>query len=150
MKTGLDWLGLLFGGLFMSRRVIREKVIQTLYECEFRPEEQPEIVTVRSTELEGEERSHFLHLTEGVLKNASKLDEVYRPLLKKGWSLERISTVDRMILRLAVFELLYEKKVPKAVVINEAVELAKSFAGEESSRFVNGILGRVLETEVQK
>ena len=132
----------------MSRRVIREKVIQTLYECEFRPEEQQEIVSVRSAELDGEGRSHFLHLTEGVLQNEPRLDEVFRPLLKKGWSLERISTVDKVILRLAVFELLYEKEVPKAVVINEAVELAKSFAGEESSRFINGILGRVAEVEV--
>lgn len=134
----------------MSRRVIREKVIQTLYECEFRPEEQQEIVSVRSAELDGEERSYFLHLTEGVLQNEPRLDEVFRPLLKKGWSLERISTVDKVILRLAVFELLYEKEVPKAVVINEAVELAKSFAGEESSRFINGILGRVAEVEVGK
>ncbi|MBA4548554.1 transcription antitermination factor NusB [Thermoactinomyces intermedius] len=131
----------------MSRREIREKVIQTLYECEFRPEEQEEIVSVRSTGLAGEERSYFLHLTEGILQNAFRLDEVFRPLLKKGWSLERIPTVDKMILRLAIFELLYEKDVPKAVVINEAVELAKSFSGEESGRFINGVLGRVAKEE---
>ncbi len=77
----------------------------------------------------------------------SSLDEVFRPLLKKGWSLERIPTVDKMILRLAIFELSYEKDVPKAVVIDEAVELAKSFSGEESGRFINGVLGRVAKEE---
>ncbi|MBA4600909.1 transcription antitermination factor NusB [Thermoactinomyces mirandus] len=126
----------------MSRRTVREKVIQTLYECEFHTDRRQEVVVSRSTQIDEKERPFFLHLAEGVMSRVSQLDDAIRPYLKKGWSVERLSTVDKMVLRLAAFELLYEL-TPQGVVINEAVELAKSFGGEDSGRFVNGILGKL-------
>ncbi len=127
----------------MSRRTIREKVIQTLYECEFHTDQKNEVVVSRSAQLDEKERPFFLHLIEGVMERVKELDDAIRPFLKKGWSLERLSNVDKMILRLAAFELMYEPDTPQGAVINEAVELAKSFGGEDSGRFVNGILGRL-------
>lgn len=129
----------------MSRRTVREKVIQTLYECEFHTDQKQEVIIARSAQMDEKERPFFLHLIEGVMEHVTQLDDVIRPYLKKGWSLERLSTVDKMILRLAAFELWYEPDTPQGAVINEAVELAKSFGGEDSGRFVNGILGKLSE-----
>lgn len=129
----------------MSRRTVREKVIQTLYECEFHKDQKQEVIIARSSQLDEKERPFFLHLIEGVMEHVTQLDDAIRPYLKKGWSLERLSTVDKMILRLAAFELRYEPGTPQGAVINEAVELAKSFGGEDSGRFVNGILGKLSE-----
>ncbi|MGA8941745.1 MAG: transcription antitermination factor NusB [Thermoactinomyces sp.] len=129
----------------MSRRSVREKVIQTLYECEFHTDRKQEVVISRNSQLGERERPFFLHLINGVMEHVTQLDDAIRSYLKKGWSLERLSTVDKMILRLAAFELLYEPDTPHGAVINEAVELAKSFGGEDSGRFVNGVLGKLAE-----
>jgi N utilization substance protein B len=82
-------------------------------------------------------------LVEGVEHNQSQLDEVITAHAK-GWTLARMPTIDRTVLRIAAFELLGRPEVPVAVVLNEAVELAKRFSTDDSGRFVNGVLSALV------
>jgi N utilization substance protein B len=81
-------------------------------------------------------------LVHGVLANRERLDAVLAEA-SEHWKVEQMAKVDRTILRIAVYELTVDKRVPTKAAINESIELAKTFSGEESGRFVNGILGRV-------
>lgn len=81
-------------------------------------------------------------LAEGVLANLEEIDEVIGKTAPQ-WPLEQIAATDRNILRLAIYEILIDNKVPMRAAINEAVELAKQFGGESSPRFINGVLGSV-------
>ena len=81
-------------------------------------------------------------LIRGVLANKDKLDAILSEA-SEHWRLEQMAKVDRIILRIAVYELTVERQVPTKAAINESIELAKTFSGEEAGRFVNGILGRV-------
>lgn len=83
-------------------------------------------------------------LVEGTLDHADEVDALIREQAD-NWRLERMPAVDRNILRLAVFELLYEEDIPKLVVVDEAIELAKKFSTDQSSRFVNGLLDGLLK-----
>ena len=87
-------------------------------------------------------RDFVRELVNGVTRNQEQIDEHIRHFAS-AWPLEQLSVVDRSILRLAIYEMLLESKVPVKVAINEAVELAKTFGSESSSRFVNGVLGAV-------
>jgi len=82
-------------------------------------------------------------LVHGVTTRAAELDAVLQPIAPE-WPIAQIARMDRVILRLSLYELLHEKDVPPKVVINEAVELAKAFGSENSSKFVNGVLGTAL------
>lgn len=81
-------------------------------------------------------------LAEGVLSHQEEIDS-YLVELAKNWELKRMATADRCILRLGAYELLYEQGTPVSVVINEAVELAKLYATEDSGKFVNGLLDQI-------
>jgi N utilization substance protein B len=81
-------------------------------------------------------------LVTGVLEHQGEIDEVIRQKAP-AWPLEQVAVVDRNILRLAIFEILLDNRVPVRAAINEAVELAKAFGGESSPKFVNGVLGAV-------
>ena len=83
-------------------------------------------------------------LVEGAVDHAGEIDELIRQQAD-NWRLERMPAVDRNILRLAVFELLYEEDIPKLVVVDEAIELAKKFSTDQSGRFVNGLLDGLLK-----
>jgi len=83
-------------------------------------------------------------LVEGVIKNLSFIDEKIA-LSAEHWSIDRMAVVDRNILRMATYELLFLKDIPAKVTINEAIEIAKKYGGDESSSFVNGILDRILK-----
>jgi N utilization substance protein B len=85
-------------------------------------------------------------LVEGTLGHLEEIDELIRRQAEH-WRLERMPAVDRNILRLAVFEFLYETDVPKLVILDEAIELAKEFGTEQSGRFVNGVLDGILKTQ---
>jgi N utilization substance protein B len=82
-------------------------------------------------------------LVKGVTKHEKDLDATLQPVAPE-WPIEQIARMDRIILRIGLYELQNEKDVPPKVVINEAVELAKAFGGENSSKFINGVLGTVL------
>ncbi len=90
-----------------------------------------------------EENSAFVReLVSGLIKNRREIDQNITKFAT-AWPIEQLAVVDRNILRLAIFELLFDNKVPVKVAINEAVELAKSFGGDNSARFVNGVLSSV-------
>ncbi len=85
-------------------------------------------------------------LVEGTHENLAAIDAVIRRHAE-NWRLERMPAIDRNILRLAVYEMLYETRVPKVVIVDEAIELAKRFGAENSGRFVNGLLDGVLQSQ---
>jgi len=123
--------------------------MQSLFEWDFRgyPDSQiKEILERNYRELTGNlEGSNFaLGLVEGVLKNRAKIDEIIEKSAPE-WPIAQITITDRNILRLGLYELLFgdRDQVPPKVAINEAIELAKTFGGESSGKFVNGVLGTV-------
>ena len=84
-------------------------------------------------------------LVEGVTGSRAELDDIIQSA-STNWKLDQMGRVDRVVLRMAVYEIAVSRKVPVRAAINESIELAKTFSGEESGRFVNGILGKVAET----
>jgi N utilization substance protein B len=125
-----------------SRRHARELALQTLYATAVghrAPEDVLAETTARVDAADG--RAFVKDLVFGTLEHAEESDARIAPLLE-GWTLERLPTIDRIVLRMAMFELAQRPETPPAVVINEAVELAKKFSTEDSGRFVNGVLAR--------
>lgn len=95
-----------------------------------------------------EERDFAISIVNGVVKNQEQIDTLIKKY-SKNWDFSRISVVNKAILRLSVYALLYSWEVPKNVTIDEAVELTKEFESEESARFVNGILDSILKNEIR-
>ncbi|MBV9440116.1 MAG: transcription antitermination factor NusB [Candidatus Eremiobacteraeota bacterium] len=132
----------------VSRRHARELALQALYGAEVGKREPGELLSetlahVDSADAHGFVRDRVL----GTLEHGAESDAVIAPLLE-GWTLDRLPTIDRIVLRMAVFELLHRREVDAAVVVNEAVELAKKYSTEDSGRYVNGVLGRALRATV--
>ena len=138
-----------------NRHLSRSIAMQTLYEWDFnsglsaqagKESKIEEILERNISEFApGLEDDKFARdLIKGVLENRHKIDEIITKTAPE-WPLEQVSLVDRNVLRLGIFELLFGKReeVPPKVAINEAIELAKSFGGETSGKFVNGVLGTI-------
>jgi len=127
-----------------ARRKARALAFQALYEVDSVGHEVEGVVNHLLAEAGlSEENADFTReLVSGVIQNKEKIDLNIQSLAT-AWPLEQIAVVDRNILRLAIFEILLDNKVPVKVAINEAVELAKKFGSDNSSRFVNGVLGSV-------
>ncbi len=127
-----------------ARRKARELAIQALYEVDAAEHSVEEALThlLAEEKLPEENASFTRELVRGVIQNKEKIDENIQSFAP-AWPIEQIPAVDRNILRLAIFEILLDNKVPVKVAINEAVELAKTFGSDSSSRFVNGVLGSV-------
>jgi len=134
-----------------NRHLGRIVALQTLYEKDFRLECEDKTfdldeVLERNISRYSEtidDKEFIEQLVRGVSDRESELDDTIRPLAPE-WPIEQIARMDRVILRMGTYELLIEKDVPPKVVINEAVELAKAFGGDNSSKFINGVLGSVL------
>jgi N utilization substance protein B len=127
-----------------SRRLSRELALQALFGIEVGrrdPAEMLDETLTRAGSDESEQRAFVKDLVLGTLEHESESDAVIAPLLE-GWTLDRLPSIDRIVLRMGVFEMLHRPGTPKPVVINEAVELAKKFSTEDSGRFVNGVLAR--------
>jgi transcription antitermination protein NusB len=126
-----------------SRRLGREQALQVLYSVAVGDREPREAVAdVVGEGADGDLRAFVEELALGTLEYAQEADRIVEPLLE-GWSLQRLPTIDRLLLEMATFELHCRPDTPKAVAINEAVELAKRFSTEDSGRFVNGVLTAV-------
>jgi transcription antitermination protein NusB len=132
-----------------NRHLGRIIAFQSLYEYDFRGAKKsgldPKVITQRNLDQYKDviDDVEFVHdLVSGVLKNQNKIDGIIGPAAP-DWPVEQIAEVDKVVLRQAIYELSIKKEVPPKVAINEAVELAKSFGGENSSKFVNGVLGTV-------
>ncbi|ATY84406.1 transcription antitermination factor NusB [Kyrpidia spormannii] len=136
----------------MSRRAAREKVLQALVAVDLggtdAEEALEQVWRLRGDgEAEGdpspEDEEFARRLLFGTLEEGRRVDGVLRTY-STGWDLDRMASVDRNVLRLAVYELLHVPATPVSVVMNEAVELAKRYSTEESGRFVNGVLARIV------
>ena len=123
--------------------------MQTLYEYDFREAVGIEVNPVEILERNLGEFSTaiddkaFVHdVVDGVQKHQDEIDGIIGPAAPE-WPVDQIAKIDKIILRIGVYELLIKKDVPPKVAINEAVELAKAFGGENSSKFINGVLGTI-------
>ncbi len=127
-----------------ARRKARALALQALYEIDSTGHEAEEVVSyLLAEERLSEENANFVReLVNGVIQHKEKIDENIKNFAP-AWPIEQISVVDRNILRLAIFELLIDNRATVKVAINEAVELAKTFGSDKSSKFVNGVLGSV-------
>lgn len=141
-----------------NRHLGRIVVLQTLYEYEFRASADDKSVSVDEIlgrnlgryDQEIEDTDFVAGLVHGVLKHQDELDDRIRPLAPE-WPLEQIARIDRNVLRIGLYELLHlADKVPPKVAINEAVELAKAFGSDNSSKFINGVLGTAYRTLVEE
>jgi len=129
-----------------ERRKAREKALQCLFEFDLGKTDLSKILErVGRSRLKGEAKNFLKTLLKGTVENLSLIDSKISKLASK-WRLERIANVDRNILRLTLYEILFLDDIPPAVSINEAVEIAKKYGTEESSKFVNGILGGLLRS----
>lgn len=132
------------------RRKARELAVQILYQMEMKGAEPREVLGLFWEGQEANEESvkFSTDLVEGIYRNRVEIDQlIERHSLH--WKMVRMTVVDRNILRLGVYELLYLHDVPTSVVLNEAIEIAKKFGTEDSSAFINGILDNVAK-EVRK
>jgi transcription antitermination protein NusB len=140
-----------------NRHLGRIIALQTLYEFEFRQDSadaMADIDEILGRNLERydeaiEDKDFVTTLVHGVQKRAGELDATIQPIAPE-WPLEQIARIDRTILRMALYELLHmAEQVPPKVAINEAVELAKAFGSDNSSKFVNGVLGTAYRTLIE-
>lgn len=140
-----------------NRHLGRIVALQTLYEYEFRANAEDttvDVAEILDRNLERYETAiqdkQFVHnLVDGVIREQSQLDSTIQPIAP-DWPIDQIARVDRSILRIGLFELLHLADiVPPKVAINEAVELAKAFGSDNSSKFVNGVLGTAYRTLVE-
>ena len=122
-----------------SRREARRQAIDVLYQADVTKKD-PRIVLVEWRSAGREIDPFAEELVDGVAANRAEIDSILQSHVE-NWSLERMATLDRNILRVAVYELLHRPEIPSSVAISEAVEIAKRLSTEDSSRFVNGILG---------
>ena len=127
----------------LGRRIAREQALKAFYQMEARatPEEAFHTVT-EGLALKEENKGYLQELIWGMWEKREKIDELI-DRFAVDWTVERLSRVDRAVLRLAVYELLYCPDIPASVSINEAVELCKKYSGPQSGPFVNGILGAI-------
>jgi len=129
----------------LERTRARHQALQILYQCEITGQSVAAILEGRTYSTEDGEPSEFCRdLALGAEAHSETIDSTIEAT-SEHWSLMRMPFVDRNILRLAVYEILYETEVPHSVAINEAVEMAKLYGGDDSSKFVNGVLGKIAE-----
>lgn len=131
----------------MKRRTAREKALQALFQIDIsktEPEDAIEHV------LEGNAGDDYLStLVLGVIEHSEEIDKLISVNLEK-WSIDRLATVDRNILRMAVYELRYQQpEIPENVILDEAIEIAKIYGDDQSSKFINAVLSKVKQTLIQ-
>jgi N utilization substance protein B len=134
-----------------ARHKAREIALQVLYELDsvkHKPADSLNHILSR-VEVSNDVVEFSRELVDGVVKNLAQLDQNIRDFAP-AWPLDQISFIDRNILRLAIYEILHDNQIPVKVAINEAVELAKTYGSNNSSRFINGVLGSVSNLAINK
>jgi N utilization substance protein B len=130
------------------RHRARELALKVLFQLEHSPDDDPSDALAYHASDErasADVRDFAGQLVMGVIDNRDRLDQTIQAA-STNWKLDQMGRVDRLVLRMAVYEIEVARKVPVGAAINESIELAKTFSGEESGRFVNGILGKVAAT----
>jgi len=129
------------GVIKMNRRTAREKAMQILFQLDMNKSNPKEAI---NNFLGEQEINEFLsHLVEGVSKHCIVIDRIISDHLDK-WTIDRIASVEKTILRIATYEIKYLDDIPKSVSINEAVELAKKYGDDHSGKFINGVLSKII------
>lgn len=143
----------IIGGVEMSRKLARETAMTLIYQMDVNGSKAKEVLEsfFDNTELElkKDEIEYIKSCVSGVEENITYINNYIERFLKPGWKINRIAKVDLAILRLGIYEMSIRTDIPDNVAINEAIELAKKYGGDESGSFINGILGNVLR-EIQK
>ena len=134
-----------------SRRDLRERAFQALMSLEYDGDIVEACRFAYLHDKEEEEQVELpiflLNLVNGVMQSKSELDDKITQYLKSGWTLDRLTLVEKNILRLGLYELLEYDETPQLVAVNEAIELAKKFSDEKSSKFINGMLSQFVTEE---
>jgi len=133
------------------RRLARSVALQTLFESDSVKHDADSVLErhlVEDDSLVTETANFARELVKGVMSNLEKLDKVISNSAP-NWPVDQMAKVDKNILRLAIFELMFKKDVPVKAAINEAIELAKRYGGDSSGRFINGVLGTIV-TQLNK
>lgn len=129
-----------------GRRQAREWVVQFLFQTEFNPEELDQALEDFWNDEEKKpldrDRRYVNEVIQGVIDEQSKIDRTLKRYTD-NWDVDRLGALDRTVLRVAVYEMLFRDDVPPVVSINEAIEIAKAYSGQKSARFVNGVLDRI-------
>lgn len=133
-----------------SRRRAREEALKLLFRLDLTGESPDEAIAEALSESNIDQRAREFvgDLCRGVAGRLTEIDDLLCRFTT-GWTGERLAATDRNVLRMAVYEILYSEDVPVAVVINEAVELAKKFGTQDSGRFVNGVLGSIAKEKTE-
>ncbi|AEV68661.1 transcription antitermination factor NusB [Acetivibrio clariflavus] len=132
----------------MGRRAAREIAMKLIYQLEIQKDSRDEQIrqTLEQVNLAENDENYIVDVVKGVYNNLEQIDKTIETY-SKGWKLSRISKVDLSILRLGIYEMFFRDDIPFNVSINEAVELAKNYSGEDSGSFINGILGKVSQVK---
>ena len=128
-----------------ARSKARKRALDLLYASEMRRENPVEALDRAVADGEGPSNDYTATLVRGVVEHQAAIDDLLRDA-SEGWSLERMPAVDRNVLRLGVFELMYADDVPDGVALTEAMNLVRDLSTDESPAFVNGVLGTILRT----
>ncbi len=128
-----------------ARSKARKRALDLLYASEMRRENPVEALDRAVADGDGPTNDYTATLVRGVVEHQAAIDDLLRDA-SEGWSLERMPAVDRNVLRLGVFELLYADDVPDGVAVTEAMNLVRDLSTDESPAFVNGVLGAILRT----
>lgn len=129
-----------------ARGKARKKALDVLYEADLRGISAVEVLDTKADDAEQTLNPYTSELVYGVVEHLDRIDDLLSTY-SQGWTLERMPAVDRNLLRIGTYELLWRDEVPPAVAISEAVALATSLSTEESASFVNGLLARILEVK---
>jgi len=135
-----------------KRRKSRESALQVLYQLDITRQEGPKAITqwkAHFSSSEGTDDKFAERIVLGVLDHAQEIDQLIERF-SENWRLNRMTLVDRNILRMAIFELLYCSEIPPKVTLNEAIDLGKRYGSEDSGNFINGILDRIQNEAIQK
>ena len=125
-----------------ARGKARNRALEVLFEAEQRSVSAFDVLRARRERTDQIVNPYTLEIVEGVVSMQATIDE-FLETYSQGWSLERMPSVDRIILRIGTWELLYNDDVPDGVAVSEAVALAKTLSTDESPSFINGLLGRL-------
>ena len=137
-----------------NRHLARTIALQTLYQLDFgktRGQTLDEVIKYNLSEFapQFDDKGFIENLVKGVADNKKEIDQLITEFAPE-WPLDQITMVDRNVLRIGIYELRYDKDIPEKVAINEAIELAKTFGGESSGKFVNGVLGSIYKKILEK
>jgi len=136
--------------LVSKRRTLRELVTKVLFQTDFRPNDFQEILgDVTEKIKENDLKSEVERYAKNIWENKEKIDSIISNHLL-NWDFDRVSFIERSILRLGTYELIYEMDIPIEVTLNEMIEIAKKYGEDDSGKFVNGVLDKIAKTETPK